>query len=496
MSQPYSPSKRAVLKLHLLLAIIFVAFLAACETIPAGRAGEPSATNSPDGNSPTIPANTPSLTPLPSPTPFPTLPLLGSPVPTPRPTWTPVAPATVPIPISTAPAVFPLDNLRMAYILNGNLYVQDGAGAPKQLSSSGKDQRPIFSDDGTKLVFGRGPAGDTPSVFSVNADGTDERPLITNDWLAALGAGTRMGEVVFIPGTHRILFNTYSCHGLGIMLTDCTVGLFLTDTDSGNTTTIRPPAMGGEFLGHGNFSVSPNGKLISLAHDGQIDILNAAGAVRHRRIMKYTPSTPLEFSPRVFWLADSSELIAALPADPKYTGPASSNAPTFAVWRYRFSDNSTTQISLEPPPAWINPECLDLMSISPDGKQAIYITYDDQVYRGSLLDGSTQRYLPHSDCGPAFWSPDSNYFVYGGRIASPTILGSTNAPPAPLPGFFWGWIDAKRYIYHAEAISVAQDSVRILVGEIDRGQLITYQSNVSIPKIDGWPLAFVWLGNK
>lgn len=437
---------------------------------------------------------TTTFTPLPSPTALPTFGLVGSPAATPPPTSTRIAP--VPIPLSTASVVFPLDKLRVAYILKGNLYVQDGASTPRQLSNGVNDHRPIFSDDGRKLVFARGADDDIPSVFSVDADGTDERPLITKDWLAALRAGTRTGQLVFISGTHRILFNTYSCHGEGLLSRVCTVGLFLTDTDSGKTTTIRPPAVGGEFFGYGNFSVSPDGKLIALAHDGQIDILNATGAMQHSSIMKYTPSKPLEVYPRVFWLADSSELIVGLPADAKYYSPAGSGPPTFTLWRYRFGDNSTTQISLSPSPAWVDPGCVDLMSISPDGKQAIYFTYDHQVYRANLLDGSTQLYLPHSGCGPAFWTTDSNYFVYGGQIAKPAILGSAETAPVSIPGFFWGWIDAKQYIYETAPVPPGEGGIQILVGGIEGGHLITYESNFFVPGINPYSLAFVWLLNK
>jgi len=49
-----------------------------------------------------------------------------------------------------------LEGLRVAYIIDGNLYVQDSGKQAVQLTYSGQDGGPIFSDDGQKIVFYRG----------------------------------------------------------------------------------------------------------------------------------------------------------------------------------------------------------------------------------------------------------------------------------------------------------------------------------------------------
>ena len=46
-----------------------------------------------------------------------------------------------------------VNGLRVAYIVTGNLYVQNSGGQPMQLTNSGVDSTPIFSDDGQKIVF-------------------------------------------------------------------------------------------------------------------------------------------------------------------------------------------------------------------------------------------------------------------------------------------------------------------------------------------------------
>jgi hypothetical protein len=53
-------------------------------------------------------------------------------------------PAVKPFPISPSSEKFPLDNLRMFYIMEGNLFVQDGNNSPKRLSNSQEELYPVF----------------------------------------------------------------------------------------------------------------------------------------------------------------------------------------------------------------------------------------------------------------------------------------------------------------------------------------------------------------
>ena len=94
-----------------------------------------------------------------------------SPTKTPKPTATP-----------TSLPIVPLDGLRMAYIVDGNLYIQDSGKEPVQLTNSGKDHAPIFSDDGEKIIFSRSdfPSTSPRDIYSINADGTQEQVLITS----------------------------------------------------------------------------------------------------------------------------------------------------------------------------------------------------------------------------------------------------------------------------------------------------------------------------
>lgn len=402
--------------------------------------------------------------------------------------------------VSTATEKFPLDNLRMAYIVDGNLYVQNGSNLPKKLSDSGKDWAPIFSDDGEKIIFYRGKyLNYYNSIFSVNADGSQMQEIITTSWLDTLGIGTKAGHLAFVPNTHQIIFNTYLCPEYDPSSdTGCTVGLFLVDTDTSRIKEIMPPTLGGRLPIGGdsrwisNFSISPDGKLISVAHEGQIDILNMDGKVIHQSIMKYLSDMPSELYPKMYWLSDLSGLIIALPAEIDYRGPGYSGDPTYTIWRYSFDGNVATQISLNPELLWVHMESNDVVSISPNREWVVYFTKDYQVYKGNLLNGNTDLLLPYGWFLPMQWSSNNIYFANNANPAEP-ILGSVDTLPGYAPGYFLGWIDAKRFIYFPPFAYVNKEDIQIFVGETGKDTILSYESNVFVPNVSSYYYTFVFI---
>lgn len=454
------------------------------------------------------PTMTATATPKQTNTPLPVATLTSIPTSTPLPTFTPpvafeslpTATATFalkPMPISTTTDIFPLDNLRMAYMVNGNLYVQNGSSSPKQLSNSGEDISPIFSDDGEKIVFYRGKIHDNNSIFSVNADGSKMQEIITTAWLDTLGAGTKAGHLAFVPNTHQMIFNTYLCPDNDDLSLGCTVGLFLADIYTGKLKEIVKPTLSGRLpldgdsRWEGNFSISPDGKSLSVVHAGQIDILSIDGKVTHRNIMEYPPGMPVELYPRVYWFADSSGLIAALPAEKEYKFWMNSGDPTYTIWRYAFDNNVATQIPLDPPLSWAHMESNDIISISPNREWVIYFTEDYKVYQGNLLNGNTNLLLPYRYFLPMLWSSDNTHFA---TLENPegNILGSVNAPPGYPPGLFLGWIDAKRFIYFPLSAYMKKDDIPVLVGEYDGETLSSYETKVFVPNVAPYSYSFAF----
>lgn len=463
---------------HRYFWIVFSVVLIACGSRPTATA---------------TPTATEVLSPLPTLFPGLTLPNF------PNPTVEPGIPSLAPLPISTATEIYPLDNLRMSYIVDGNLYVQNGSNPPKKLTNSGEDRSPMFSDDGEKIVFYGSKIHDNSSIFSVNADGSQMQEIITTTWLDTLGVGTKAGHLTFVPNTHQIIFNTYLCPEYDPSLASgCTVGLFSIDSDTGKIKEVLPPVLGGylpiggEALWIRNFSISPDGKLLSAVHAGQIDIFDIEGNIIHRGIMKYPPGMPFELYARVYWLSDSGGFIVALPAENEYFGPLLGGDPDYTIWRYTFDGNIATQILLDPPPTWIHMlEANDVLSISPSREWVIYFADDCKLYKGNLLDGNTELLLPCGYFLPMLWSSDNIYFA---DRENPTgsILGSVNASLGYPPGYFVGWIDEKRFIYFLGTVYKNKEDIQIFVGEIGGDTILSYRSNVFVPNVPPFSYSFVF----
>ena len=419
------------------------------------------------------PANSPMATSMPTFTPAPQTPTI-------LPTETPATTAT-PLPL------FTLDGLRMAYIIDGNLYVQDSGGQPVQLTNSGLDRSPILSDDGQKIVFYR---GDFDNVYSIDADGGQEQTLL-NGPLSNIAAGTKVGDFAFVPGTHQLLFNTYLCEPQK-ELPACAMSIFLADTDTSKVTKTLITGLKGAYWGSPPFQISPDGKMVGIAISGHIDIFDLQGQVVRHSIMTYIPSEPSELFPIQYWLPDSSGLVVLLPNEEHLEAPMLSYR--YTAWRYVFEDNMATQIPLDPQPEELG-GCG--MHVSPDRNWIIYNKdVSGQFFVGDLRDGHTQLYVqyacpiysPYQDNHS--WSPDNKHFVY--EKSGRSFLGAIDEPPVSSDGDFLGWVDASHYIFHA----ATEGPAHILVRAVTNGAITTYESGISLPAQNFVEFTFVILGHK
>jgi len=384
--------------------------------------------------------------------------------PTALPTETPVVPSLTSVPGT----LFPLDELRMAYVIDGNLYLQDGSNLPIQLTYNGEDQEPLISDDGKKIVFFRGKSAD--HVYVINADGSQEQLLITNSLLNE--RGLRYDEaseirtfrsLAFVPGTHILLFNAYQIdpHDLELKYKNhvYAIGLFLVDIDSGKIRQLLAPGLGGSF------KISPDGNLLSVITSGHIDIFGIDGQVIRRNLVTYTPSKPIELFPVFYWLPDSTGLIVSLLVESQYD---IGDMPTYAIWRYPLDGNMAIQIPLDPPPMGTDAH------ISPDKKWLIYNREPDKeqkgvpLYLGDLRNSSSRLYM--MDAFARGWSPDNIHFICEGNKRE-LFLGSIDKPPTYAgEGNFLGWVDTSHYIYAS-----IPNMGNIMIGEID-GETINIQT--------------------
>jgi hypothetical protein len=119
---------------------------------------------------------------------------------------------TIPVVLSTPTSLIPVsfapDGVRMAYVMDGNLYFQDGNRPPLQLTHNQEYKHPIgFSENGEKIFFFQGRSS---NLYSIHIDGSNEQPLATKELLnlniAEYDESTTFCEPILVPHSNFVLF--------------------------------------------------------------------------------------------------------------------------------------------------------------------------------------------------------------------------------------------------------------------------------------------------
>ena len=353
----------------------------------------------------------------------------------------------------------------MAYVIEGNLYLQDGFNPPVQLTDDERpDRNPVFADDGEKLVFLRGLI--PHDLYSINPDGSQEQLLVSGNTLGQLGLGyDELSEIrlfAFIPGTHQLLFNThqldeenFGANTFNRLYSEKNNDLLMVNTDTGEIRRILEPGQCEQF------EIAPTGDMLAVVREGQIDLVDLSGQLIRRNFFTYTPTQPYELYPYLDWKNDPTELFVTVPVDAEYDfdGPE-----TRTLWRITVDGTLKTEISLEVP----------LLSndyaVSPDGQWVVnyyyyYVGKTDEnittgVYLGNLHDNSSQLI---SEANPSLmhWSADSTHFLFGdNQVFLGTINGRSDLIAEKSP--ILGWIDSRRFLFYSY-----EDEQIISMGDID-----------------------------
>lgn len=351
----------------------------------------------------------------------------------------------------------------MAYVMDGNLYFQEGSRPALQLTQRKEYRHPIgFSENGEKIFFFAGSIND---LYSIHVDGTHEQALGTGDLLNSANSisqdPTIFCEPILVPRSPFVIFRTCSYPDQNTIIYQD--DLFLVDTDTQQARLLLPRGSGA-----GQRIPSPDGKKLAIDHSGYIDILAIDGRMIKHKLATYTVSEPWRIAPLVFWTAESDELILALPINTFYD---SSPPPTYEVWRYFVDTGVGTQIQLDPPPSGLYP-----VWAAPDGNWLLYKNYDERpAYLVDLRSGRAGPYAPDEASEPCEWSPDSLHFLY--RSYHPDnpgglYLGSVDGSRSFVGrGECVGWLDADRFVYYSSNDNgyilhdIHGESIPILVGE-------------------------------
>ena len=346
---------------------------------------------------------------------------------------------------------FPLEGYVMAFVKNDDLYFQDGNNLPIRLTQDGQVSSSPYavSDDYQKVVFLRNDG----NAYSINADGTQEQTIIKNIIKDRpphiLQPGIGHGIVGFIPGTHRLLFETVRCETQEFG-SPCSISLFLIDTDTGDMKKLGDLGLAVQLnSGSQTVGISPDGKMVAVGTINGVDLVTMDGKIIRHAILPYKPSTDTVLFPSLFWLPDSNGLIVALP-NTFYNSSAYFNFPASTIWRYTIDSNVAVQIPFDPPPM------LDTFQVSPDGNWIVYggLGDDPTVYLRNLAD--KRIHISGEAYQSSFlWSSDSKHFVF---TDIQSTLGTITDPPTLTPICrLYDWIDLNHFTcWRAERIRMAE----------------------------------------
>jgi hypothetical protein len=292
--------------------------------------------------------------------------------------------------------------LRVAYIKGDNVWLWTEGSGISQLTAAGGAMAPVLSGDGQKVAFLR-----SGELWAVNADGSNERQLVSAAFLSTLATPGDTAEVkdhVWIPGSQTIYFNTLVVAGeAGYRIPQ--VDLYSVNADAGadEVTTQESPGSGGVP----NFS--PDGTLVALAQPDKIIFKDVAGTFRSIALTFPNILTYSEWSyvPEVVWLSDSSGVRVVIPASDPLADPTQPS--TF--WNVPVSGSSSVLTTFVAAPAFAS-----FPYISPDGELVLYMAEipDGLDLHTIRSDGTDTFYSSFAIGGVELvgWTPDSVHFMF------------------------------------------------------------------------------------
>jgi WD40 repeat protein len=316
--------------------------------------------------------------------------------------------------------------LRVVYFSDG--YVTswtEGAGSVPLAEASTELMR--ISDDGQVIAFlGTDPQG-TFGIFAVDADGSNLRLLVEQDYLQAIQPAAQVVSMDFAPASQMLYFVTdlYDLH--------------------------RVHAAGGESPaqvfgpGSGGFiSFSPDGQWMTMYHPNELVLAHPDGTGA-RVAFEY----PADFvytmmSPQVTWEQDAS----AFRID-------SATGSQITIWRVPVTSDPVKLMSYAGPYG---------ANLSPDGLKVVYLYFQHDPIDVHLVDlnGQDTTYGSYSsteyvNLNFMGWRPNSQSFLLNmsddGRLSSPWLC-TPGGQPVKLTdtkyAYAVNWVDAERFIFISE----------------------------------------------
>lgn len=372
----------------------------------------------------------------------------------------------------------PTGVLRIAYTSAGNVWLIEGIDPPRQLSHTGGADRVLLSSDGALVAYVHNDfESDVVELHVVKTDGSGDRVVLNQadfDSLYPLEEARHFlpSQMAFLPGTHRLLFNTLATfEGPGLVNND---DVFSADLDTESLERLLPPGSGGDFY------PSPDGKKLAIIQATTIGFSDSEGLNLHPELLTFPAVMTYSdhsYYPEPVWSPDSSCFAVVISSE----NPLAPD-PTSAVWILPTDGSQPVQAALIEGQSFF-PQAFGAPVIAPDLNKVAFMRLGSEQNEGHLVitgeDGSDEIVYTSGTLRWVGWSPDSSAFVYS---VGPTDLklGIIGEPPLPLgDGMQFRWINGEDYLFltgNSGGWTLMMGSVGVEVKEIVRpvGDFIAY----------------------
>ena len=349
----------------------------------------------------------------------------------------------------------------VTYTREGKVFVWDEVtGQSKTVFASGDVTRVAMSDDGQVIALVR-QSETGVALWAVDWNGRNPRELVSAETFRQrreklqsdtefIGAG--VGELEWVPGTHRLVYNGTFQIGSGDYLASPDV--YLLDADL-----LSDSMLAGDIpidpVKQMDIVPSPDGQQIALITSTSLSFLNVDGNARRDSVLTFSPvgvsSPPMLMSTGV-WTHDSRAFVI--------TGSLEMDAEFnlgFSIWRVPVDGSSPEALT---PMLRGRP---DSVTFSPDGKSVAFL----QNTEGSLISPLTAEVGPLATAyklepdrsANLHWSPAGATFTKDLLQLCPNASRDSEVCETPFNTHVSGvlsvqWLDGQRALFLTNAPSV------------------------------------------
>ena len=336
----------------------------------------------------------------------------------------------IPAAVATSKAPSPtteLSGLQVVYFKDGYVMLWSEGKGSRQLAEASTEQLRI-SDDGQLVAYlGTNSAGDN-GIFAVNADGSNQRLLVGQEYLQNIQPAGQMVSFDFSPASHMLYFVTdqYDLHRV--------------DAASGSASTVFGTGKGGFF------TFSPDSQWMVIYHPNELVLARPDGS-EARVAFQYPPDFGYTMmAPEIAWKADSSGFYIVSASGPQ------GEPGSMTVWFIPVIGDPVLQMSYTGAYG---------ANLSPDGQNVVYLNFQNEPVDVHFVapDGKDTTYNSYpASLYPAIkfmgWAPDSKFFVLNlskdGRLPDPYLceVGELSIKLTDTDyAFPVVWVDAGRILF-------------------------------------------------